>query len=384
MDELKANTRSLDLTDQVGHFSTDKMHSQSSTSMQNDHALPIETAQQQSGQPVRPHTAGSSVQWEEKSSMTRPLSVRNIRKSMLRQVGTEPSTTESQASSQTRKTKSTVLNFFSAKEPSSQALREYEDLLRKQQNQKKGRVSAVGMPMTAATKLPAHVPKVNSKWDGLPESTHRKQDGRKIPKASPSTSSSRLSSAQTSHGSALFYQTQNDSKTSYQHTKSSLDSPVPSFDDLCLHYSGNGSPYRNDTSNSSLDTTSLASQHYTLSSSDSTAADYLLRTQSTSDAQEGAVPTVNTSSLETTANFDAQDSRLATWLPFQNASTSSSTTNVKSPQNINQSSYKIPKERDRDMLSSAGTVSSISSQSSSSILSKMKSENLIRLIKSRK
>ena len=55
--------------------------------------------------------------------------------------------------------------LFGVKEPSAQALQDYERQLKKHG---RGRVSAVGMPGVSSAKLPATVPKVNSKWDGVP------------------------------------------------------------------------------------------------------------------------------------------------------------------------------------------------------------------------
>lgn len=67
-------------------------------------------------------------------------------------------------------------NFFSglfnAKEPSAQALQDYQRQLMKQGG---GRVTAVGMPGVSSAKLPATVPKVNSKWDGVPQTLKEKE-----------------------------------------------------------------------------------------------------------------------------------------------------------------------------------------------------------------
>lgn len=67
-------------------------------------------------------------------------------------------------------------NFFSGlfgvKEPSAQALQDYERQLKKHG---RGRVSAVGMPGLSSAKLPATVPKVNSKWDGVPRTLKERE-----------------------------------------------------------------------------------------------------------------------------------------------------------------------------------------------------------------
>lgn len=67
-----------------------------------------------------------------------------------------------------RRKHSSFLGFLSLKEPSTSAL---EDFARQQQKQaaaKGGQTTAVGMPGISTQKLPPTVPKVNSKWDGLP------------------------------------------------------------------------------------------------------------------------------------------------------------------------------------------------------------------------
>ena len=62
--------------------------------------------------------------------------------------------------------------FFGVKEPSAQALQDYERQLKKHG---RGRVSAVGMPGVSSAKLPATVPKVNSKWDGVPRTLKERE-----------------------------------------------------------------------------------------------------------------------------------------------------------------------------------------------------------------
>ena len=62
--------------------------------------------------------------------------------------------------------------LFGAKEPSAQALAEYQKQLMKQGN---GRVTAVGLPGVSSAKLPPTVPKTNSKWDGVPQVVKEKE-----------------------------------------------------------------------------------------------------------------------------------------------------------------------------------------------------------------
>lgn len=68
-----------------------------------------------------------------------------------------------------RKKRNSVLGFLSLKEPSSVALEEFAQQQKKAAAAKGPRATAVGLPGVSTQKLPDHVPKVNSKWDGLPE-----------------------------------------------------------------------------------------------------------------------------------------------------------------------------------------------------------------------
>lgn len=62
--------------------------------------------------------------------------------------------------------------LFSVKEPSAQALQNYQRQLMKQGG---GRITAVGMPGVSSAKLPTTVPRVNSKWDGVPQTLKEKE-----------------------------------------------------------------------------------------------------------------------------------------------------------------------------------------------------------------
>ena len=68
-------------------------------------------------------------------------------------------------------------SLFTAREPSAQALAEYEKQL-KQASATRGRSTVALMPGISPARLPPTVPKVNSKWDGLPQSMQKKQDTR--------------------------------------------------------------------------------------------------------------------------------------------------------------------------------------------------------------
>lgn len=61
-----------------------------------------------------------------------------------------------------------LLGLFSLREPSTSALNEIQKQQAHEATTKSSRTTAVGMPGTSSQKLPSTVPKVNSKWNGLP------------------------------------------------------------------------------------------------------------------------------------------------------------------------------------------------------------------------
>ena len=79
----------------------------------------------------------------------------------------------------TKKKGSSFFSFLSVKEPSTQAFLDYQESIRRHQESKDGRITAVGMPMVSSQKLPAKVPKVNSKWDGVPEAVIQREKEKK-------------------------------------------------------------------------------------------------------------------------------------------------------------------------------------------------------------
>ncbi|CZT17219.1 uncharacterized protein RCC_03052 [Ramularia collo-cygni] len=68
-----------------------------------------------------------------------------------------------------------LLGFLKLKEPSTSALQDFADHERKRAAQKGGKSMAAGIPNASSQKLPDHVPRVNSKWNGLPEPSKAKQ-----------------------------------------------------------------------------------------------------------------------------------------------------------------------------------------------------------------
>lgn len=80
----------------------------------------------------------------------------------------------SQAKTSREKKGGSFFGFLSVKEPSAQAFEDYQNAMRK----KRGRATAVGMPGVSSAKLPPTVPKVNSKWDGVPQAAKEREKGR--------------------------------------------------------------------------------------------------------------------------------------------------------------------------------------------------------------
>jgi hypothetical protein len=77
---------------------------------------------------------------------------------------------DSRSSTKKKKKASSVLGFLSLKEPSQVALEQFAEAQRKQ-TAGKGTSSPLSKHSTyAGQKLPPNVPKVNSKWDGVPDS----------------------------------------------------------------------------------------------------------------------------------------------------------------------------------------------------------------------
>ena len=70
-----------------------------------------------------------------------------------------------------KKKKKGMLGFLTMKEPSAMALEEFAEA-QKKKAQERGS-SVVNVAGVSTRKLPEHVPKVNSKWDGLPENAKK-------------------------------------------------------------------------------------------------------------------------------------------------------------------------------------------------------------------
>ena len=87
------------------------------------------------------------------------------------------SSISSHRTDKTTKKKSGIFSgLFSVKEPSAQALADYQRQMMKQNpSGSKTRTTTVRLPGISSASLPPSVPKVNSKWDGVPQSTKEKE-----------------------------------------------------------------------------------------------------------------------------------------------------------------------------------------------------------------
>jgi len=138
-------------------------------------------------------------------------------------------------SSSKKKKKGSVLGFLSLKEPSQLALEQYAEAQRKQAGER-GTSTPTSRPDTSYStkKLPSTVPKVNSKWDGVPEAIkHRHSRSNGSSKNRPSESSQ---DSQNSRFAALSW---NGSKVSVmtdgtRNPPNSLASAAPSMSDLTI------------------------------------------------------------------------------------------------------------------------------------------------------
>jgi hypothetical protein len=72
------------------------------------------------------------------------------------------------------KKKSGMLGFLTLKEPSTNALEQFAAEQKKAAALKTRSAKPVGLANVSQQKLPGHVPKVNSKWDGLPEDARKR------------------------------------------------------------------------------------------------------------------------------------------------------------------------------------------------------------------
>jgi hypothetical protein len=147
-------------------------------------------------------------------------------------------------SSKKKKKAGSVFGFLSLKEPSQVAFEQYAEAQRKQAVEK-GSPSPSSRTSSnyASKRLPENIPKVNSKWDGIPESIKNRHS-----KSSPSTKNRHSVMSQDSQKSHLTALPQNASRASVmtdgtRNPPNSVASPASSVSDLSIREdSGSISP----------------------------------------------------------------------------------------------------------------------------------------------
>jgi hypothetical protein len=83
-----------------------------------------------------------------------------------------------------KKKKGSMFEFLAVKEPSSRALADFAEQQRKQ-NAAKGNRSMTTLPGVSSQKLPINIPRVNSKWDGMPKHSRESEAAKARRMASP-------------------------------------------------------------------------------------------------------------------------------------------------------------------------------------------------------
>lgn len=127
------------------------------------------------------------------------------------------------------KKSSSIFSFLKTKEPSTQAWLDYQESQCKQRAGRGGRLSAVGLPMVSSAKLPYEVPKVNSKWDGIPEGVAQREKGRKAANRENRKAQVKLPSFETSGSSSALSRSSLRSRNTDMYGHGTLNS-VSSFD----------------------------------------------------------------------------------------------------------------------------------------------------------
>lgn len=146
------------------------------------------------------------------SNISRPsFETTSVTSSSLASISSSNSSSNGSKSTKKKKKGSSVLGFLSLKEPSQVALEQFAEQQRKQNAN-----SGTSTPQSRASsnyvgqKLPPSVPKVNSKWDGVPESVKNRYST-----SSASTKDNRSSvSSRGSFGSPLKHAPWNESRFS--------------------------------------------------------------------------------------------------------------------------------------------------------------------------
>ena len=90
-----------------------------------------------------------------------------------------------------------VLGFLTLKEPSTAAWEQFAEAEKEKARQKGSKTASTSFQGVSSQKLPEFVPKVNSKWDGLPENAKRKSADAKEAKIDHRTSTFSMASRRT-------------------------------------------------------------------------------------------------------------------------------------------------------------------------------------------
>jgi hypothetical protein len=113
-----------------------------------------------------PKSAGSETKTKASSSTGRPAGSGNtLRPTISRDSDRASNNPKSPVPSATQKKKGLFGGLFVSKEPTALAL----ERLAAQLEAQHGELSSRAIPGVSSSKLPQHVPKVNTKWDGVPE-----------------------------------------------------------------------------------------------------------------------------------------------------------------------------------------------------------------------
>jgi hypothetical protein len=91
-----------------------------------------------------------------------------------RQIGDLSRAANDSGQSAGKKKRGGMLNFLTVKEPSTSAWAEFAKAEQEKSKQKGGSVIGSGAHKPSSQRLPNFVPKVNSKWDGLPDNVQKK------------------------------------------------------------------------------------------------------------------------------------------------------------------------------------------------------------------
>ncbi|OCL07080.1 hypothetical protein AOQ84DRAFT_65227 [Glonium stellatum] len=128
------------------------------------------------------------------------------RRSSVSQTSTQDASRGTPTKGQKKKKGNSMFGFLTLKEPSQSALEHFAEHQRKQAAEKGGNMGAVGIPGVSMQKLPPTVPKVNSKWDGIPESLKAKEAAQKKRESFLNSEKPKLKSIGSPDGSVVTFE----------------------------------------------------------------------------------------------------------------------------------------------------------------------------------